>query len=75
MLKRLLLRLPGRPLIVFLWLYVWRRGFLDGYRGLAFSLSVAFYWLSIGIKIKETQLMTTATTHVATRRLHEVGEP
>jgi glycosyltransferase involved in cell wall biosynthesis len=56
MLKGLLLRLPGRPLIVFLWLYIWRRGFLDGYRGLAFSLSIAYHWLSIGIKIKEAEL-------------------
>ena len=57
MLKRLLLHLPGRPLLIFLWLYVWRRGFLDGYRGLAFSLSIAYYWLTVGIKMKEAELV------------------
>lgn len=62
MLKGILLRLPGRPFIVFLWLYVWRRGFLDGYRGLAFSLSIASYWLAIGIKIREARLMGASGT-------------
>ena len=73
-LKGLLLRLPGRPLIVFLWLYVWRRGFLDGYRGLAFSLSLAYYWLSIGIKMKEASLGAISRTPTTTA-LSEIARP
>ena len=37
-LKKLFYRLPFRPLIIFLYLYVWRMGFLEGKAGLYHSL-------------------------------------
>jgi glycosyltransferase involved in cell wall biosynthesis len=37
-LKRLAARLPMRPLVQFLYLYVLRRGFLDGYAGLIYCV-------------------------------------
>lgn len=37
-LKRLSYKVPFRPLFKFLYVYFWRRGFLDGYAGLQFSL-------------------------------------
>ena len=37
-LKRLFYQLPFRPLIIFLYLYVWRLGFLEGKAGLYHSL-------------------------------------
>lgn len=40
-LKVLFSRLPGRPLWQFLYLYIWRRGFLDGYPGLLYCGMVA----------------------------------
>lgn len=40
-LKVLFSRLPGRPLWQFFYLYVWRRGFLDGYAGLLYCGMVA----------------------------------
>jgi len=42
-LKRLAAMLPGRPLIYFLYSYVWRRGFLDGKDGLVFCMMKALY--------------------------------
>ena len=42
-LKRLASRLPFRPALRFLYHYVIRRGFLDGYRGYVFCRLMAFY--------------------------------
>lgn len=42
-LKRLASRLPFRPLLRFVYHYVLRAGFLDGYRGYAFCRLMAFY--------------------------------
>ncbi len=41
--KRLATKLPARPLIYFLYSYVWRRGFLDGKDGLVFCMMRAMY--------------------------------
>jgi glycosyltransferase involved in cell wall biosynthesis len=41
--KRLATMLPARPLIYFLYSYVWRRGFLDGKDGLVFCMMRALY--------------------------------
>jgi glycosyltransferase involved in cell wall biosynthesis len=46
-------RLPARPLIRFLWLYVVRRGFLDGRRGLAYCSLLAAYEVLIDAKREE----------------------
>ena len=42
-LKKLYLRLPGRPLIRFVYAYIFRLGFLDGMPGLAFCGLLSFY--------------------------------
>ena len=54
--KRLAYRLPGRPLIKFLWLYIWRRGFLDGRAGYLYARMVAVYENMISIKVKAARL-------------------
>jgi glycosyltransferase involved in cell wall biosynthesis len=52
-LRRLWVRLPGRPLLRFLIWYVARRGFLDGVEGFYFCLLMAYYELTISLKIRE----------------------
>lgn len=42
-LKKLSQRLPFRPLLRFLYVYVWQRGFLDGREGYYFARMHAFY--------------------------------
>ena len=42
-LKRLSQRLPFRPLLRFLYVYLWQRGFLDGREGYYFARLHAFY--------------------------------
>jgi glycosyltransferase involved in cell wall biosynthesis len=42
-LKRLSQRMPFRPLLRFLYIYVWQRGFLDGREGYYFARLHAFY--------------------------------
>ena len=54
--KSLIYRLPARPALVFLALYVGRRGFLDGRAGLIFCLLRAFYEFMINCKAKEIRL-------------------
>ena len=57
--KAIAYRLPGRPLLVFGYLYVFRFGFLDGSPGLAFCLLRSFYELLIDLKVKERRRQTT----------------
>lgn len=52
-LKRLVYRLPGRPLLVFLAGYLLKGGFLEGRAGLTFSLLRAWYELLIDLKVRE----------------------
>jgi glycosyltransferase involved in cell wall biosynthesis len=55
-LKSLLYRLPARPLLVFVALYVLRLGCLDGRAGLTFCLLRTFYEYMIDCKVKEMRL-------------------
>jgi glycosyltransferase involved in cell wall biosynthesis len=55
-LKAVLYALPGRPLVVFLYLYVLRGGFLDGRAGLVFSLLRTGYEFLIDCKVLELRL-------------------
>jgi glycosyltransferase involved in cell wall biosynthesis len=48
--KRLAVRMPGRPLWYFLYSYIIRKGFLDGYDGLVFCHMRALYHQMINIK-------------------------
>lgn len=48
--KRLVARLPGRPVLAFLHAYVWSLGFLDGWPGFQHALARSFYYWQIGLK-------------------------
>lgn len=52
-LKLISFRLPFRPLLRFLYMYVLRRGFLDGTRGYTYCRMLAVYELMIVTKIAE----------------------
>jgi glycosyltransferase involved in cell wall biosynthesis len=54
-LKQLVYRLPMRPTIWFLYLYLFRMGFLDGAAGLAFSRMRASYETMIDIKVLDLE--------------------
>ena len=49
-------RVPVRPFVRFIWLYVLRRGFLDGRRGLLFCQLIAMYEFMIDVKLLERKL-------------------
>jgi hypothetical protein len=52
-LKRLFYRMPLRPALKFLVLYVVRRGFLDGKAGLNYALMQSFYEFMISLRAME----------------------
>jgi glycosyltransferase involved in cell wall biosynthesis len=54
-LKRLWVRLPFRPLLRFLWMYVLRLGFLDGRPGLIFCTLMSMHEAVISAKLYEYQ--------------------
>ncbi|WP_161792051.1 glycosyltransferase family protein [Methylacidiphilum kamchatkense] len=49
-LKNFFLSIPGKPLIWFLYSYILKGGFLDGYQGLVFNILKSFYWYQISLK-------------------------
>jgi len=51
--KRLVYRMPGRPLIWFVYLYFVRLGILDGRAGLYYSAMRSGYELMINLKVRE----------------------
>lgn len=57
-LRRVWVRLPGRPLLRFFTWYVLRRGFLDGRVGLTFCLLMAWYEFLVQIKLNELESRT-----------------
>ncbi len=54
--KAIVYRVPGRPLLMFIGLYLFRGGFLDGRAGLSFCLLRSFYEFLINCKVKELHL-------------------
>jgi glycosyltransferase involved in cell wall biosynthesis len=48
-------RLPGRPAIRFVWMYVLKRGFLDGRAGLQYSRLISQYERQINAKLRELE--------------------
>ncbi|MGC8495375.1 MAG: glycosyltransferase family 2 protein [Syntrophobacteraceae bacterium] len=52
-LKQLAYRLPGRPFLVFLYLYLFRLGALDGLTGLGYCTLRTIYEYMIDLKVKE----------------------
>jgi glycosyltransferase involved in cell wall biosynthesis len=53
LLKQLFQTLPGKPLLVFLHHYLFRRGFLDGRAGFHWAVDRALYHWQIGLKRRE----------------------
>lgn len=53
--KELFYRLPARPLIKFLLLYVFKRGFLDGRPGFTYALLQSIYEAMIVLKVQELE--------------------
>jgi len=53
--KAIVYRLPGRPFLLFIGLYIIKGGFLDGKQGFVFSLLRSFYEFMISCKIEELQ--------------------
>jgi hypothetical protein len=51
--KLLSLRMPCRPLLRFLYMYLFRRGFLDGMAGFHYCRLLYFYELLIVLKLRE----------------------
>jgi glycosyltransferase involved in cell wall biosynthesis len=64
-LKKVYLRLPMRPVVRFLYAYVFRRGFLDGTAGLAFCTLLAFYDFLCWAKVYERKLAEAAGSRQA----------
>lgn len=52
-LKELSFRMPLRPLVKFLWMYVFKRGFLDGSAGYTYCKLQAMYEYMIVVKMRE----------------------
>lgn len=46
-------RVPGKPLVFFLYSYFLRAGFLDGQAGFDYALAQSFYYWQIDIKVRE----------------------
>jgi len=58
--KELFYRLPLRPLVKFVLLYVAKRGFLDGRAGLRYAMLQAIYEYMIVLKVKEREAIQSA---------------
>lgn len=58
--KELFYRLPARPLIKFLLLYILKRGFLDGRPGFTYALLQSIYEAMIVLKVQELQFQQVA---------------
>ncbi len=61
-LKTLAYRMPGRPILVFIYLYVVRRGFLDGLPGFRYSIMRSMYEYMIDLKVAEYRYKTKIKT-------------
>jgi glycosyltransferase involved in cell wall biosynthesis len=58
-LKQILYRIPGRHIVVFLYLYVFRLGFLDGRPGYTYALMRAAYEIMIDAKMTANRMTET----------------
>lgn len=66
LLKRLWVRLPFRPLLRFLYMYVLRLGFLDGAAGWHFCVLNSVHEYHIGLKMREKSKQGAATRQART---------
>ena len=60
-LKQIAYRLPGRPFLVFAYLYVIRLGFIDGRAGFHFASMRLAYEIMIDAKMAAMKLRTSYT--------------
>ncbi len=65
--KELFYRLPLRPLLKFMYIYVWRRGFLDGAAGFTYARLQSIYEYLIVLKTRELEHRERTDAPVATR--------
>lgn len=68
--KELFYRMPARPVVKFLLLYLGKRGFLDGRAGLHYALLQSFYEYMIVLKTKEFSGKAGTPTPVKTLTSH-----
>lgn len=77
--KQLYYRMPGRPLLKALGLYLFKGGLLDGYAGFAYSVLIGFYEYLIVLKGRERSAKLEQTKQDSERRLDvahlEIGKP
>jgi glycosyltransferase involved in cell wall biosynthesis len=71
--KELFYRMPARPLIKFLALYIGKRGFLDGSAGFRYAVLQSFYEYMIALKTRELNKQTAAAQ--AALRITGDGSP
>jgi glycosyltransferase involved in cell wall biosynthesis len=57
--ERIWPRVPAKPLALFVYMYVLRRGFLDGRAGLALSTFHAFQEFMVGLKLAELRRLSS----------------
>jgi glycosyltransferase involved in cell wall biosynthesis len=60
--ERLWPYVPARPLVLFAYMYVLRRGFLDGRAGLALCVFHAFQEFMVGLKLAELRRLSSKST-------------
>jgi glycosyltransferase involved in cell wall biosynthesis len=70
LLKKVYLRLPMRPLVRFLYSYVFRLGFLDGKPGLVFCVLLSFYDFLAWANVYETQVNQAEAAELRSRAAH-----
>jgi glycosyltransferase involved in cell wall biosynthesis len=52
---------PAKPMVLFMYMYVLRRGFLDGRAGLALCVFHAFQEFMVGLKLAELRRLSSST--------------
>lgn len=65
LLKAWFIRLPFRPLVMFLWLYVFKLGILDGRSGFYFCMLRAIHELNIAAKVYELKIQKSEKQNAA----------
>jgi len=61
-LKELSFRLPCRPLLRFVYMYVWCLGFLDGWAGFTYCRLLTIYEYMIVLKMREIRRLQQGQT-------------
>jgi glycosyltransferase involved in cell wall biosynthesis len=74
-LKEFLQRLPGRPLIRFMYEFFFRRAFLDGIPGFHYSVLIAVYEYMISIKVAETRYLAVGSRRPSEFEYAEAAGP